>query len=109
MSGDDGTFLDFMKLGGDGIISVMSNVIPKKNVEWFDLAKANKFQSAEDDYSKFKKFIAQIYVEANPIPVKWMLYRMGIFKSAELRLPLVKLSEEHFSTTEKLMKAVGII
>lgn len=109
LSGDDGTFIDFMKIGGHGIISVMSNVIPKKNVEWFNQCKSGQVLEAEKDFSKYKNFIAQIYIEPNPIPIKWMLYRMGIFKSAELRLPLIKLSEEHYTQTEKLMKDVGLI
>lgn len=109
MSGDDGTFLDFMRIGGHGIISVMSNVIPDKNVQWYKLAKENKYAEAEKDFLKYKNFISQIYVEANPIPIKWMLYRMGIFKSPELRLPLINLSEDHFLSTEKLMKEIGLI
>lgn len=109
LTGDDGTFIPFMKLGGQGIVSVMSNVITKQNVNWYDRCVSGNFTEAEKDFAKYEKFISQLYVESNPIPVKWMLFRMGLFKSAECRLPLSKLDEQHYQKTEILMKEVGLI
>lgn len=101
LSGDDGTYLDFLKLGGDGIISVMSNLIPKQCVQWTqsfsDVKTAEKFQSS-------RALIDGMYVESNPIPIKWMLYRSGIIKSPELRLPLCRLDQKFEEPLLKLMK-----
>jgi 4-hydroxy-tetrahydrodipicolinate synthase len=50
-----------------------------------------------------------MYVEANPIPVKWMLYRKGLIKSPEMRLPLMALDSSFHAATEKLMLEVGLL
>lgn len=109
LSGDDGTYIDFLKIGGGGIISVMSNVIPQHTVKWAKLVHEGSVRNAEEEFSKFKKLIAAMYIEANPIPVKWMLHRMGVLQSAELRLPLVELDKSYREQIEKLMNEVGLI
>jgi 4-hydroxy-tetrahydrodipicolinate synthase len=109
LSGDDETYLDFLKLGGQGIISVMSNVIPQKTAQWLKMIQQGDITAAEIDFQNYKQFISGLYVEANPIAPKWVLYKMGIIKSAELRLPLVELDFQHRRAVEKLMNEVGLI
>ncbi len=109
LSGDDGTYLDFIKAGGSGIISVMSNVITPACVEWTKLAEQKKWNEAHSDFEKHKELIALMYAEANPIPVKWMLQKMGLFASAEMRLPLVSLHEKHHEKTFIQLKKLGLI
>lgn len=109
LSGDDLTYLSFLKLKGHGIISVMSNLLAAPCAKWTKMAKENKFAVAEIDFLKYKELIELMYVEANPIPLKWMLHRAGLFRSPEARLPLVTLDEKHYSNIEKQMNAVGIL
>lgn len=109
LSGDDGTYIDFLKLGGHGIISVMSNIIPKETAQWTQGAWSGAMSSTEIDFKLYKSFIEGMYVEANPIPVKWMLFRKGIIKSPELRLPLATFDEKFHASTEKLMKDLHIL
>jgi 4-hydroxy-tetrahydrodipicolinate synthase len=109
LSGDDPTYLPFLKLGGHGIISVMSNLITAACAKWTQLAQQNKYAEAEADFAKYKELIQLMYVEANPIPIKWMLYKAGLFRSPELRLPLVTLDEKYYSGIEKQMKLLGLM
>jgi 4-hydroxy-tetrahydrodipicolinate synthase len=109
LSGDDPTYISFLKLGGVGVISVMSNVITAACAKWTKLAADQKFNEAHADFEAYKNLINLIYVEANPIPVKWMLYKMGLFTSAEMRLPLVSLDSKHFEGIAAEMKKLGLI
>lgn len=109
LSGDDGTYIDFLKLGGHGIISVMSNMIPKLSVDWTQAVMNGSVRETETAFGKFKALIDGMYVEANPIPVKWMLYRKGLIKSPEMRLPLVALDSQFHAATEKLMIEAGLL
>ena len=97
LSGDDPTYIDFLKLGGSGLISVMSNAVTEACTKWAKLAAENKWAEAEADFAKYKKLIRLMYAEANPIPLKWMLFKMGLFASPEMRLPLVGLDEKFHS------------
>ncbi len=95
LSGDDGTYDEFMAAGGDGVISVASHIIPKAMLD----------KKAKDN----RELIDMLFVEANPIPVKKALHLMGIISSPECRLPLVTLAEVHTEKLKKLMKQKGLI
>lgn len=95
LSGDDGTYDDFMKAGGDGVISVASHIIPNE-------MKAKKA-------TENKELIDLLFCEANPIPVKMALYLMKIISSPECRLPLVTLSDAHTEKLKSAMKAKGLL
>ncbi len=109
LSGDDGSYIDFLKQGGHGIISVMSNIIPKLVVDWTQATLSGTVGETETEFKKFKKLIDGMYVEANPIPLKWMLYKKGLIKSPDLRLPLMSLDERFHPETLKLMEESGIL
>lgn len=109
LSGDDGTYIDFLKIGGHGLISVMSNIIPKLSVEWTQSVMNGSVNETESTFKKYKALIDGMYVEANPIPVKWMLYRKGLIKSPEMRLPLMDLDPKFHAGTEKLMMETGLL
>ena len=109
LSGDDPTYIPFLKLGGHGIISVMSNLITKACANWTQLSIAGKWADAESDFARYKDLINMMYVEANPIPLKWMLYKAGLFKSPEARLPLVALDEKYFESITSEMKKLGLV
>lgn len=92
-SGDDGTSLPFLLLGGNGIISVVSNARPAAMSELCALALANKNAEAVALNNKLLEFYSSFFWEANPIPVKWALYHEGRLKTPVLRLPLTTFSE----------------
>lgn len=104
LSGDDPSFLDFVKAGGDGTISVASHILPKLFVEV--LQKPN--EKAEAFNSK-KKIMEELFVEANPIPVKKALQFMGILNSAELRLPLVEMERGLAQSMKAELSKSGIL
>ena len=90
ISGDDLTFLDYLKKGGNGVISVTANVRPFMMHEIFNLVKENKIHQAEQLNQKLDALHKAMFIESNPIPVKWMLTKMGLIKKY-IRLPLVEL------------------
>ena len=109
LSGDDGTYVDFLTCGGDGIISVGSHVLPEIFVKLTDLVKAKKFDQAKTLMDTNKDLIDALYVEANPIPVKKALMMMKLIATSQMRLPLISAQA---STEEKLkfeMQKRGIL
>ena len=102
LSGDDASALPFLFLGGDGVISVTANVVPDyfSNMCKFILEK--KYQDAINLNEKLLSLNSLLFIEANPIPVKWLLYKMKMLESNYLRSPLTKLNKMH---EQSLMKA----
>lgn len=93
LSGDDLTGLEFVKLGGDGVISVTNNVAAADMATMFKLAKQGKFEEAEAINERLMPLHKNLFVESNPIPVKWAVHKMGLIAEGGLRLPLTELSE----------------
>lgn len=91
LSGDDGTFLPFLKEGGHGAISVLSHVLAGPMKSWISSCYE---KSVEDEFEKSCKLIDQLFVESNPIPVKMALYLMGVISSPEMRSPLMALEKK---------------
>lgn len=109
LSGDDSTYIDFLKSGGHGVISVASHVIPRQFVNWRKLMIASEFGKAQEDFLRYKKLIELLFIQANPIPVKKALQLMGLIESAELRLPLTELEAENTEKLESELKSLGIV
>ena len=109
LSGDDPTYIDFLKIGGNGLISVMSNLITADCARWTQLAKQKNWNEAESDFAKYKKLISLMYVEANPIPLKWMMFKKGLFASPEMRLPLMTLDQSYHADITAELQQLGII
>ncbi|HPI39706.1 MAG TPA: 4-hydroxy-tetrahydrodipicolinate synthase [Pseudobdellovibrionaceae bacterium] len=109
LSGDDLTYIDFLKSGGDGVISVATHVLPKLFVNWRNQVHSGDVHLAEQDLNKYKKLIELLFVVANPIPVKKALQLMGIIDSAALRLPLTELEEKHTDLIKSELKKLELI
>lgn len=109
LSGDDGTYVEFLGVGGHGVISVASHVIPKQMVQWHQWVSEGKIDQARGDINKYMDLINLLFVEANPIPVKKALQVMGIIDSASLRLPMVELSPEYTEVLKTELKRVGLV
>ena len=105
LSGDDPTALALMKLGGVGDISVTANVEPKLMSQLCEAALVNDFQKADQIDAVLRPLHENLFVEANPIPVKYAVSKQG-FTSNTLRLPLTPLSSEFQSIVDKSMQAV---
>lgn len=93
ISGDDGTALDFMALGGHGEISVTANVAPAAVARMCELALEGKLEEARAVDARLMPLHKALFVESNPIPVKWALSHMGLIGSG-IRLPLTPLSTQ---------------
>ena len=91
-SGDDPTFMESLKIGADGVISVAANVIPKSISDICKYISTKNDHAADSLNDLNENLYNLLFVESNPIPVKWMLYKMGLIKQS-IRLPLIDLNE----------------
>lgn len=106
-SGDDLTALDLMLAGGSGNISVTANVAPEQMAAMCDAAIAGDEERARALNEPLLQLHRNLFLEANPIPVKWALYVMGRI-GAGIRLPLTPLSERHHPAVREALAAAGI-
>jgi len=107
-SGDDPTAVALMLCGGHGNVSVTANVAPRLMHELCVAAIAGNVQRAMEIQLRLLPLHKALFVESNPIPVKWAAARMGLCKDA-LRLPLTILTEDNRPTLERAMRATGLI
>ncbi len=107
-SGDDSTALELMLAGGQGDISVTANVSPKAMANMCNAAIAGDRELAERLNMSLMPLHEKLFVEANPVPVKWALNLMGLIPDG-MRLPLVWLDEQHHEPVTKAMMEAGII
>ncbi|MCL4140911.1 UNVERIFIED_CONTAM: hypothetical protein GTU68_038080 [Idotea baltica] len=105
LSGDDPTALELMKLGAVGDISVTANVAPKEMSQLCEAALANNYQIADQIDQKLRALHDNLFVEANPIPVKYAVSKQG-FTTNTLRLPLTPLSSNYESVLDEAMLAL---
>jgi len=105
-SGDDITGLALMLMGGHGVISVTANVAPKLMAEMCKAALAGDVETARARNDRLLPLHRKLFVEANPIPVKWALAEMGLIDN-ELRLPLVPLSAQYHDTVRSALREAG--
>ncbi len=94
ITGDDGTAMEFILQGGVGDISVTANVAPALMHQMCQAALEGDRELAEKLNAKVDLLHSKLFVEANPIPVKWLLHKMG-YGSNAMRLPLVPLAEQY--------------
>lgn len=106
-SGDDGTAQALMSLGGCGNISVTANIVPAEMSAMCASALSGDVERAKALDAPLRDLHRALFVESNPIPVKWALMRMGLIEDA-LRLPLTSLERKHWSDVEAAMRSVGI-
>ena len=104
-SGDDATGMELMLQGANGVISVTNNVVPRKMHELCVAAVAGDRETAEAINDRLDVLHNKLFVESNPIPVKWVLQEQGLIGSG-IRLPLTPLSESyHAELREALQQA----
>jgi len=93
LTGDDITSLPFYAAGGQGLVSVISNIYPREFVEIYDLWKRGKVREAQDLHNKFIPLLFALNIDTNPICIKYSASHLGLC-SDEVRLPLVTLTDE---------------
>jgi 4-hydroxy-tetrahydrodipicolinate synthase len=106
-SGDDATAVGLMLMGGRGNVSVTANVMPKAMAELCRLAMAGQAREAAALNRWLLPLHRLMFIEPNPVPVKWALWRMAKIK-AGIRLPLVGLSEAHQRELESVLLSLGV-
>ncbi|WP_320820684.1 4-hydroxy-tetrahydrodipicolinate synthase [Thalassolituus sp.] len=107
-SGDDETAYELILLGGKGNISVTANVAPRLMHQLCMLALDGKADEAKALNDSLMSLHNAMFVEANPIPVKWALARMGLMQNG-IRLPLVELDERFYPKVELALSALKLI
>tara|TARA_B100001287_G_scaffold274596_1_gene280220 strand:- start:911 stop:1801 length:891 start_codon:yes stop_codon:yes gene_type:complete len=108
LSGDDPTFFNFLKCGGDGVVSVAANVIPSQIARIVLNLHSGNLEEAAEINQRYKKLFELLFIESNPIPVKWMLEKMHKIEGG-IRLPLTKLQEKNHASIENEMLKLGLI
>ena len=108
VSGDDATAVELMLLGGKGDISVTANVVPKAMAELCALAVAGKAEEARALNQELMPLHRDLFLETNPIPVKWALHRMGLIGSG-IRLPMTPLDHHYHEQLTAALKGAGLV
>ncbi|MFA5931580.1 MAG: 4-hydroxy-tetrahydrodipicolinate synthase [archaeon] len=108
LSGDDNITLELIKSGGQGVISVASNIIPEKIAKLTKLALERNYAQAEILNKELAPFFEVEFIETNPIPVKFMAAQKGMCREV-YRLPLCELSTEHKQKILQVMKQLKLI
>jgi 4-hydroxy-tetrahydrodipicolinate synthase len=108
LSGDDATAIEWIIAGARGVVSVSANVAPRRMREACLKALSGDMAAARALDRDLQPLHRDLFVEANPIAVKWAVAKMGLIGNA-MRLPLVELSPAHHETVLRAMAAAGII
>ena len=106
-SGEDSAALALILLGGHGVISVTANVAPRLMHEMCAAALVGDVKKARDINLRLLTLHQRLFVEANPIPVKWALGLMGMIEPG-LRLPMTPLTDRHYDTVREALSDAGV-
>ncbi len=107
LSGDDFTTLDFIRHGGHGVITVTGNVAPASVARLCRLAASGSIEAADELDGSLQPLNTALFLESNPIPVKWAVNQMGLIGPG-IRLPLTSYSEEHHAAMRAAMATAGV-
>jgi 4-hydroxy-tetrahydrodipicolinate synthase len=108
ISGDDALTLPILKMGGVGIISVASNIVPKDVAELVNSFNKGDKAKAEAINAKLLPLVETLFVETNPIPVKTAASLMGLC-SAAMRLPMCEMEEANLAKLKQALKTYGVL
>jgi len=106
-SGDDFTALEFLENGGHGIVTVSGNVVPAAIAQLCKLAADGEFDRARALDETLQALNDALFVESNPIPVKWALHQMGLI-SPKLRLPLTEFAQQYHDQMRAALITAGV-
>jgi len=106
-SGDDFTLRPFIEQGGHGVVTVSGNVAPRQVARLCELAKEGKAEEARALDDRLQPLNKALFVESNPIPVKWAVSEMGLME-AHIRLPLTAYSDRYHEEMRSAMHTAGV-
>lgn len=109
MSGDDALTLPFMSAGANGVISVASNLIVSPLVDMVRSANANDFATARETFLKYYPLFKALFLEPNPVPIKYALKQAGIIGCEEVRLPLSPITAETMHQLDAVLHQLKVI
>ena len=109
LSGDDATAVDFVAEGGHGVISVTANIAAADMATMFKLALSGQIDAAQEINQRLMPLHNNLFVEANPIPVKWAAHQLGLIENGDLRLPLTVLSESQQPIVKQALLDAGVL
>ncbi|WP_404421514.1 4-hydroxy-tetrahydrodipicolinate synthase [Nibricoccus sp. IMCC34717] len=104
LSGDDSLTLPMMAVGAEGVISVASNLMPKRVVQLVEAATAGDYAKARKIHQGLYPLFKGLFIEPNPVPVKFAMKRAGVISSDEVRPPLCEMTAASRSTLEALLE-----
>lgn len=108
LSGDDGFTLPLMAIGGRGVISVASNIVPTDMAAMVETARAGDFKKAGELHKKMSRLFDLLFIEVNPTPVKAALAMMGKIEY-EYRLPLCQMAQANYEKLKEALLDYGLI
>ncbi|NRN29653.1 4-hydroxy-tetrahydrodipicolinate synthase [Photorhabdus heterorhabditis] len=109
LSGDDASGLDFIQLGGKGVISVTANIAAPEIARLCELALSGQFTEARKLNNRLMDLHCQLFVEPNPIPVKWGCHKLGLIADDTMRLPMTPLTEAGKVSVEKALRTARLL
>ena len=107
-SGNDDMIVPIMSLGGKGVISVLSNILPKETHQMCQYCLDNNFAEATKLQLEYLKLINTLFIEVNPIPVKTAMNIIGL-PAGPCRMPLCEMTDEHIETMKKVLAENGLL
>ena len=108
LSGDDSLTLPIMAVGGKGVVSVASNLVPDRVTAMVAAAARGDYAAARQKHLALFPLVKALFIETNPIPIKTAM-RLAGMDSGELRLPLCEMSDDHAAELERVLSAHGVI
>ena len=109
VSGDDLSALDFMQLGGKGVISVTANIAAREMADLCALAQQGNFREARRLNQRLMPLHQKLFIEPNPVPVKWAAKKLGLIATDTLRLPMTPMTESGRPVVEQALKDAGLL
>ncbi|CDH20724.1 4-hydroxy-tetrahydrodipicolinate synthase [Xenorhabdus bovienii] len=109
LSGDDASFLDFVQLGGKGVISVTANVAAAEMAQIYELAQKGEFVKARSLNNRLMELHHQLFVEPSPTPAKWACRKLGLIADDTLRLPMIPLTQAGQVSVNNALKLAGLL
>lgn len=107
LSGDDATYLPFLSVGGVGVVSVVSNLFPRSIVALQKAVDGGKLNQAQAIHRKFFPLFRDLFVESNPVPIKYAMHHLG-WCAPTLRRPLVEMNATQIELLKNSMKRCGL-
>ena len=108
LSGDDFFTFPLLAIGGKGVVSVVSNIVPADMAAMIDAFDAGDIKKAQAMHHRLVPLIDALFIETNPVPVKAALVMMGKI-SYDVRLPLYKMSDANYEKLKSVMKSYGLV